>query len=347
MVATSLGPLFGPIMGGFIAVVSWRWIFWLSLILAGATWPILLLSPETYGPSILQARAKRLRKSTNNPNIFSPIELQETSLKQLVTVVLARPLHMFFTEAIVLCSCLYLAFAYGIFYIFLQAFPLIYTRIYGFNAGEVGLTFLAIGLGSLLAYVIYALWDRYLENAKNRSPPAPWSQREEYRRLPLACIAGPLLVVSLFWAGWSAREDVHWIVPTLAGVPFGISFALLFIALLNYLVDAYEVFAASASAASACSRSLFGAVLPFAAKPMYEKLGVAWACSLLGFLSLAMCVIPFVFIRYGDAIRAKSKFCQQLKLRKEEEEMDMERQREIVRRDEGIALEAHGSEKMV
>ncbi len=46
-------------------------------------------------------------------------------------------------------------------------------------------------------------------------------------------------------------------------------------ALLNYLVDAYEVFAASAMAAASLTRSSFGAVLPFAAKPMYSALGVA------------------------------------------------------------------------
>ena len=71
------------------------------------------------------------------------------------------------------------------------------------------------------------------------------------------------------------RKRIHWIVPTLAGVLFGIGYLLIFMALLNYLVDAYEVFAASAMAAASLSRSSFGAVLPFAAKPMYRALGVA------------------------------------------------------------------------
>ena len=108
----------------------------------------------------------------------------------------------------------------------------------------------------------------------------------------------------------------------LAGLPFGVGFVLIFMALLNYLTDAYEIYAASAMAAASCSRSIFGAVLPLAAKPMYEKLGVAWASSLLGFLSLGMSIVPFVFIKYGDRIRANSKFCQDLmerkRLRKEE-----------------------------
>jgi MFS family permease len=100
--------------------VSWRWIFWLLLIIAGVTWPIMLFSPETYAPIILAMRARRLRKENGNPNIFVPIELEHHGLKQMITVVLTRPVGMFFTEAIVLCSCLYLSFVYAI---FLHVFP--------------------------------------------------------------------------------------------------------------------------------------------------------------------------------------------------------------------------------
>lgn len=64
---------------------------------------------------------------------------------------------------------------------------------------------------------------------------------------------------------------------------------------------------------------------------MFETLGISWACSLLGFISLAFCVVPFIFIRYGDKIRANSKFCQELKQQKVERE---EKQEERHRREE-------------
>ncbi len=113
----------------------------------------------------------------------------------------------------------------------------------------------------------------------------------------------------------------------LAGIPFGMGFVLIFMALLNYLTDAYEIFAASAMAASSCVRSLAGAVLPFAATPMYECLGVPWASNLLGFLSLGMCVIPFVFFWKGDKIRQKSRFCTYLREKKAKELEDLENER--------------------
>ena len=65
-------------------------------------------------------------------------------------------------------------------------------------------------------------------------------------------------------------------------------------ALINYVVDAYEIFAASAMGATSASRSIVGVVLPFAAKPLYGNLGVNWACTLLGLLSALMCLVPFV-----------------------------------------------------
>ena len=103
--------------------------------------------------------------------------------------------------------------------------------------------------------------------------------------------------------------------------------------LINYVVDAYEVFAASAMGALSASRSLFGVVLPFAAIPMYSTLGVGWACSLLGFLSALMCLIPFLFLKYGDKIRANSEWCQELIRKKAEAAEKQERMWERQRRD--------------
>lgn len=141
---------------------------------------------------------------------------------------------------------------------------------------------------------------------------------EEYRRLPLAVVGGPLFVVSLFWLGWTASPNIHWSIPMLSGIPFGAGFLLIFIAMINYLSDAYETFSASAQSAASFARSILGTALPVAAGRMYSSLGISWGCSLLAFASLAMTAIPFAFIRYGDRIRAGSLFCQHLKQLKEQ-----------------------------
>ena len=114
----------------------------------------------------------------------------------------------------------------------------------------------------------------------------------------------------------------------LSGVLFGLGFLLVFMAMFNYLTDAYETFAASAQGISSTTRSIFGALLPLAAKRMYTTLGIEWASSLLAFVSLGVAGIPFVFILYGERIREGSKFCAELKRLKDKEARDEEEENE-------------------
>lgn len=41
---------------------------------------------------------------------------------------------------------------------------------------------------------------------------------------------------------------------------------------------------------------------------MYERLGIDWASSLLGFIALALMPVPWVFFKYGPKLRAKSQY---------------------------------------
>lgn len=72
--------------------------------------------PETYGPVVLKHKAQRLRKGTEAAKIKAPIELQKQDVRELVVVVLTRPVRMFLFEAIVMTTCLYLSVVYAIFY---------------------------------------------------------------------------------------------------------------------------------------------------------------------------------------------------------------------------------------
>lgn len=109
-VATTLGPIMGPPVAGFISVVSWSWAFWVGAIFAGATWPLFYFLEETYGPVILKRRAERLRKETGDDSIVAPIELEKRDLNHVLTVVLTRPLRMIIFEPLVLFTCLYLSY---------------------------------------------------------------------------------------------------------------------------------------------------------------------------------------------------------------------------------------------
>ncbi|KAJ9504159.1 hypothetical protein LTR99_005911 [Exophiala xenobiotica] len=315
MVATTFGPILAPAISGFIAEnTSWRWVFAVGTLLAVLTIPLICIMPESYTPVLLSRKAKRLRKETGDSEIIARTDLQKKTLRHILTVVMTRPYRMLFQEVIVMCTCAYLALAYGIFYIYFQAYPIIFQgpdSVYKWSYGLAGLAFLPIGIGSIFAAPIFLWWDSYL--AKAQKQKAKWAEKEEYRRLPLACLGGPLYVVSMFWIGWSANPDTFWLAPVASGITFGVAFMLIFMALLNYLTDAYETYAASAQGIASTCRSAFGVLLPLASHRMFSTLGIAWACSVLGFLSMGMCVIPFAFIWYGDKIRDNSKFCKELK----------------------------------
>jgi hypothetical protein len=274
-----------------------------------------------------------MRKANPDNPVYAAAELERRDFKQLATVVLTRPIRMIIGELIVTSTCMYLALCYAIFYMSFQAFPLIFESLYGLTPGVTGLCFLPIGGGCLLSLPIFYLYDTVLRKAQNRN--LSWTKKEEFRRLPIACLGGPMFVISLFWLGWSAKSDVSFVVPMLAGVPFGCGFLLIFMALLNYLTDAYEVYAASANAAASASRSLLAVILPLATTPMFTKLGIAGACSLLGGLSALMCIIPFIFIWKGEQIRARSKFCIALKQQKVEMARKAEEDRQRKARIEG------------
>ncbi|KAB8233547.1 MFS general substrate transporter [Aspergillus alliaceus] len=283
---TTAGPQFAPAIAGFIGTLGWRWIFWISLILAGTTLIPVLFLPET-------------RQLTREHKNTKPTK--STRVKAFT-----RPLYMMLCEPIITFTCLYLSYASAIFFMYFEAYPLIFQGIYNMTDGIAGLAFLPIALGALLGLLISLSYDTYLQRAKSRN--APWSTVEEYQRLPLACLGGLLYILALFWLAWTASPSTHWIVPMLAGISFGTAYFLIFVALMNYMVDAYHEYAASAMAAATCCRSVFGAALPVAAGPMFGRLGIAWGCSLLGFLSVPMAVIPFVFVRFGGWMRGRSAF---------------------------------------
>ncbi|KAH7324577.1 major facilitator superfamily domain-containing protein [Stachybotrys elegans] len=308
--AVVCGPLLAPTLSGFVSEsTSWRWSFWAALILAGVTWVPLMFLPETYAPVLLARYGGNVSKAVEKSGTVG--KTKGTDWKHLAGVVLMRPLHMLCSEMIVAASCLYLAMVYAIFYMYFQAYPLVFKGIYKLSPGVSGLMFLPIVAGVFIGLAVALLYDAYLNRC--RKAGMEWTLNEENRRLPIVCLGGPLYVIALLWLGWASRSDVPWVVPALAGIPAGMGTLLIFIGLFNYLGDAYKSFSASAMAASGCTRSIFGAILPLATTPMYQNLGIGWASTLLAGMTLPMCAVPFLLLRYGDAIRANSPFCQMLK----------------------------------
>ena len=77
----------------------------------------------------------------------------------------------------------------------------------------------------------------------------------------------------------------------------GFSIIVLTLQGINYLIDCYTIYSNSAIAVLTFVRCWFGAGCPLFAGYMFKKLGVAWATSILGFISVAMIPIPVIFFK--------------------------------------------------
>ena len=82
----------------------------------------------------------------------------------------------------------------------------------------------------------------------------------------------------------------------------------IFLQSLNYLIDAYLMFAASAIAANTFLRSLAGAGFPLFARQMTLGMGIQWAGTLLGCVAVVLIPVPIWFYLRGAKIREKSTF---------------------------------------
>ncbi|KAI4190457.1 MAG: hypothetical protein L6R41_000762 [Letrouitia leprolyta] len=303
------GPLLAPFIGGFIIMnptLGWRWTEYLVAIMGFLAFGLnLIFLEETYPPIVLVDKAATLRRRTLNWGIHAKQEEIEVDFRELVTKNFSRPLRLLVTEPIVLLLSIYMAFIYGLLYLFLTAYPIVFQQTHGFSPGVGGLPYFGMILGQISAGVYIATtqpaYNRKL--AANGGVPIP-----EWRLFPVI-LGGVAFTGGLFWFGWSGyKPETHWIVPTLSGLLTGFGLLSIFLQSLNYLVDAYLMFAASAIAANTFLRSIAGAVFPLFSMYMFSALGVNWAGSLLGFVALALVPIPIVFYKYGHRIRARSSF---------------------------------------
>lgn len=299
-----MGPVVGPIVGGFVGQdLGWRWIFWILLI-AGAvmSFGIECFNKETYAPVLLRWKTTRLARELGRSDLRSALDPENygVSLSRSLKLGLKRPMVLLFRSPIVLVLATYMSLVYSLLYLFFTTIPTVFEDQYGFSPGITGLVYIGLGVGFFSGLFIAAMTsDRILMRlaAKNSG------KLEPEMRLPLLLFWACVLPISFFWYGWAAQEQVHWIVPIIGMVPFGIGMLGVYMPIQIYTIDCYPTYAASANAALTASRSLMGALLPLAGPKMFETLGLGWGNSLLGFLALAFVPIAMLLTRYGKRLR--------------------------------------------
>lgn len=304
--AAFLGPVMGPVLGGFIAqstIVSWRWVEWTTLIMSGLVLGLVVLfQPETYAPVLLAWKAQHLRSVTGDPRFVAEMEIRGDSFLKRLGVALYRP-FLLAVEPIVFLVTLYLTVIYIVLFTFLDGYDYIFGETHGTSPGITGLCFLSIAIGlfgaSLWVPLIYK-WARrdmaaIQARGVSRLPP-------EFR-LWYAMFGAPAIPISLFWMGWTSYPHISIWSPLLAGVLFGYGVLCVFISSYQYIIDSYEMYAASALTSVTLVRYVTAGGMTVVGIPFYKNMGVHWTLTILGAISALLVPVPYLFYMYGKRIR--------------------------------------------
>jgi MFS family permease len=193
------GPTLGPVIGAAITVnpnLGWRWTEYIEAIWVATIFVFALLTmPEVFHGVLLKRKAQRLRKETGDERYWHPHENQKIKLNNVVTKYLLRPLRMLVTEPMITCIAIYASFVYGLLYMTLEVFPIVYQeeRHWGLFISNLPFLGLLVGVISSMGINIgnQPSYIRAVQANKGRAVPEA--------RLPPMVLGGWLFVIGLFW----------------------------------------------------------------------------------------------------------------------------------------------------
>lgn len=180
---------------------------------------------ETHPEILLERKAARLRRKTNNPHLRSQLDRGLTK-GQILSAALIRATKLLILSPIVLLMSIYVALVFGLLYLLFATFSMVFKPQYHFGTGTSGLAYLGMGVGELVGLFVFGiLSDRILKarmKADQVAEPKP-----EYRLIVMMWFP-PAIPVGLFIYGWTAYYQVHWMVPVLGSfiVGFGAFFVI-------------------------------------------------------------------------------------------------------------------------
>lgn len=88
------------------------------------------------------------------------METLERSLTKTILHSMYRPMLLLTLEPMCLNLCIFSAILLGILYLFFGAFQLVFSNVYGFTLSQIGLSFLGILVGMLIAVFSDPLWKK-------------------------------------------------------------------------------------------------------------------------------------------------------------------------------------------
>jgi hypothetical protein len=186
------------------------------LMISATIYVLSLTTGETSKTALLKKRAKAL--GIEPPVVELPSGLARAKL--FLTKTLSRPVHMMIVEPIVFYLSAYSAFTFGVLFAFLPAFPIVFNGVYHWSISQVGLSFLSLGIGYVLAVPTVIAFDIFKYQPQHIKAMKLNLRTEPEHRLYAAMLGSFGVTVGLFWFGWSAQQKCHPAVVLIGVLPF-------------------------------------------------------------------------------------------------------------------------------
>ena len=159
------------------------------------------------------------------------------TIRQELSISFTRPWIFLFREPIVLLTGIYISIIYATLYMFFAAMPIVFEETRGWSQGMGGLPFVGVAVGVCLALGAAGVDNKGYERV-TATAAAAGRPVEPEARLRNAMFGSVILPIGLFLFAWTTYPSVPWIVPVLGATVFSCGLVMVFISLINYLIDA-------------------------------------------------------------------------------------------------------------
>jgi predicted MFS family arabinose efflux permease len=318
----------GPVIGGSIAgSLGWKAIFWFLTIYSGVFLCLLIvLLPETLRsivkngsqlPSNLLMRYPlKFYQRTNEVNWQQEIPDNQSASKKHVDVL--GPLRILLSNHAA-PIIVFLAVYYAVWQMSITAMSSLFKTRYGLTETQIGLTFIANGIGSMIGTLITGkILDKDFRRVKAKyeaslDPESRNRQEEgfplEKARLRLVPTFSLLQCLSILLFGWTIQypHKVHIAVPILSTFITGWTAVSTQSLIMTYLVDIFHDRSAAASASLNLARCLFAAGGTSFIMPMVNGVGVGVAFTICAAVQVLALLGPLIQYKFATGWRRKDR----------------------------------------
>lgn len=214
-----------------------------------------------------------------------------------------------------------------------SAIPDLYNQAYGFNELEVGLCYIALGIGSLASTLTMGHvvdWN-FRRTAKRMGMVITKRKQQDLRDFPIERVRLQVVVpghiiglLAIILFGWTIKFRTHLAGPEIALFFIGFGVSTSFNLTNTLLIDIHRDKPATATAAVNFVRCLMSAGGAAFIIPLCNAINPGWAFTAIGFLYVAWILVVFLIMKNGLKWRQQAL---EKKERKEREKADADREK--------------------